>query len=218
MRIGEFGKAPIKGRTLVILCAYRGGVEQRAPWSCPSMNDWVGRILAAGVNLVTLRRLRVFIAQMRDHYANPRPYATQVEIARTALQGSAATSISAVIDIFLRVDGAEPLPFDPAPTVLPLARSIPSLTGIDSVLLVYPDPLGLGFADLEHRIISSGVRYVLIANGRRRLFPLTERARRALRWRRFLADTRLVEVGMAVIIVPLSALFAVADWTRRVAK
>ena len=115
MRLGEFGPAPIVGRTLVILCAYRGGVGQRMPWRCPGRGNWLGRLFAAGVDLITLHRIRSFVAQMRDHYANPRSFAAQVGIAQAALTTSEATSVHSVVDALWVAGPLEPLPFDCKP-------------------------------------------------------------------------------------------------------
>ncbi len=218
MRLGEFGPAPIVGRTLVILCAYRGGVGQRKPWGCPGKGNRLGRLFAAGIDLVTLHRLRNFVAQMRDHYANPRSFAVQVGIAQAALATGQPKSVRCLVDAPLVAGTLEPLPFDANPEMVVLAEGLPPLAEVDTVLLVYPDPLGLGFEALERRIIAAGVRHAAVANGRRRLFPLTEHSRRALRWRRFLAETRLVEMAAGIVVVPLAALLAIFDRVRMVSK
>ena len=211
MRLGEFGPAPVYGRTMVILCAYRGGVGQREPWRCPSIDDRLGRFLAAFVDLATFYRFRVFIARSRDHYANPRSFERQVEIARAALAALRPSSVRALVDVRWCSGPLETLPFDPNPQCVALAETAPMLAEVDSVLLVYPDPIGLGFGALERKILSTGIKYVAVANGRSRLFPLTRRSRAVLQRRRFLAETRLPEIMAGIILLPIAAILAIID-------
>lgn len=83
----------------------------------------------------------------------------------------------------------------------------------DLVVLLYPDSIGLGFTPIE-RDLARAVPDARIAvlNGRRRQFEFDKSTRRALRFRRFLEWTMLVECvsGVAVIIAtPFLLLFDV---------
>jgi len=59
----------------------------------------------------------------------------------------------------------------------------------DTIVLLYPDAIGLGFGAIERRL-PRGARIVVL-NGRRREFPLDRRTRAALRKRRLLERTML---------------------------
>lgn len=212
LHLGEFGPPRVAGRTLVILCSYRGGANGREPWrASPRLPRGVPRLL----DLMTLRPLRTHIAAMRDHYANPRPPATQIELARAALAAGRPDSVRLVVDEPLAQRIADAPPFDvEAREVVSLGRETPSVREANTVLLVYPDALGLTFGGLERRLRSSGADNVVVVTGRRRFFPLTATARRALAWRRVLASTRIVELAGAVAVIPVAAILAVHDRLR----
>jgi hypothetical protein len=75
----------------------------------------------------------------------------------------------------------------------------------DTTVLLYPDAIGLGFAPLERKLAGRDVR---VLNGRRREFALDADTRRALRFRRFLERTMLVEA----VALPLFVLLALPMW------
>ncbi len=190
------------GPALILMCAYRGAGK-------PVADPRPGR-LGAVLDALTFRKLRVFIAGWRDFYANPRPPAYQRELvaAAAALCGPG----SAVI-----VDGA--LPEDAAGDGfgdLPVSRrdlgrlSAAELPAQATVVFVYPDPLGLSWGGLEAGVAAQG-RSIVVVNGRRRMFLLDRAARRALSVRRLLAQTRIVELTLGLLLIPLSGILALKD-------
>ena len=96
LHFGEFGPVRIFGTTLVVLCAYRGGVGARQPRRFTSI-----RGLARLVSWITLLGPRLHIATMRDYYANPRSSAVQVELAKAALALGRPTKVRVVVDALL---------------------------------------------------------------------------------------------------------------------
>jgi hypothetical protein len=84
----------------------------------------------------------------------------------------------------------------------------------DTVGLIYADALGLGWSRLEARLRALQARNVVFVNGRRRAMTLDAPAWRALGWRRFLANTRLPELVLAALALPVAAGCAAADALR----
>jgi hypothetical protein len=83
----------------------------------------------------------------------------------------------------------------------------------ESVVLLYPDPLGLGQQTLDVAAVSSE-KEVWVLNGRRRLFPLDRETYREIRRRRFWERTMLPEVVATVCFVIASPFLLIADWGR----
>ena len=215
LRLGEFGNPRIAGRVLVVLCSYRGGTARKLSWRCPAPGDAIGRRIGSLIDLLTLYPLRAHAARMRDYFANPRLFGTQLDLAQAALASGQASSVHVLIDAPLVSSVPRNLPMgEGPPEIRALDREVLDLSGFDTVLLVYADPLGLSFGPLESRVLAEAPN-VVVVNGRRRLFPLTHRARRALRWRRILATTRIPELAMAVAVISLSAALVAYDWLRR---
>jgi hypothetical protein len=208
--LGEFGPVRIFGRTLVILCSYRGGEGQQQF----RVSSRFGRLLARIFNAITLRSLRTYVGSMRDHYANARPLPMQIQLAEAALALGGSTTVRVAADARLAADGVEKLWQGVDTEIVALARTLPELRDADTVVLVYPDALGLGFGNFESRLLAAGARNVVVVSGRRRLFPLTTTARRALRWRRALASTRLLEFAAALVLIPLAAVLSGYDRVR----
>lgn len=73
--------------------------------------------------------------------------------------------------------------------------------GYDTIVLLYADPIGHGWRGVERDLAGLGAAHVLVANGRRRVFRLDGRARRALAWRRFLERSMLVERALLPLLV-----------------
>lgn len=88
-----------------------------------------------------------------------------------------------------------------------------SLGRTSRVVLVYPDATGLGWAPIERHVRRRGGGTEIRAlNGRRRDFALDGPTRRALRLRRGLERTMLLEMVAAPLVVLLGALLA--GWDR----
>jgi len=206
---GEFGPVQVFGRTLVIVCAYRGGAKHQA--SLASRLHSVPYVRSI-VRWLTLAGLRGHIASLRDHYANPRPIDVQLSMASAFLDRSGAESIRAIFEVRLSSDQPPPLPsWATESETADLARWVPALRDIDTTVLIYPDALGLTFGGLERRLLGAGARNLVVLTGRRRLFPLSPRAIRSIRLRRLLASTRIVELMAAVVILAIAAVLAGYD-------
>lgn len=199
------------GRLLVVVCSYRGGIGNPPPFAFSSRMPRLYRIarLLDGLSLLFLRQ---FIAANRDFFANIRPLDYQAGLLDDALR------LGAPAEVTIRVDQA--LSGHPAMArvqsmgqteVRPAAELLGPHELADQVLVIYPDALGLGWARLES-LLPSGRAFGV--NGRRRIFPLDAAARRWLRWRRLMANTRLPELLATVAIVPLAAGLAAWDALR----
>ena len=210
LHLGEFGPIRVFGRTLVIVCAYRGCAGQESPLTS-QLNSlpFVRRL----VEIVTLASLRRHIGSMRDHYANPRPAGVQLGIVTALLEQSRTESVRAIFDVRRLLDESRPPPsWMVESQTADLTSWVPSVRDVDTTILAYPDALGLTFGRLESRLLAAGARNIVIITGRRRLFPLSSRAMHALRWRRLLASTRILELMAATIVLPVAAVLAGYDW------
>ena len=187
------GKPRIHGRVLVLLCAYRGGSAARP---------------ARGLGARILPRLRRHNAIHSDHYANPRHADYQLAAAEAALVGAAITACDWRIDQAL----ASELPaVARAHTIIRITAAEVRRGGPwDTIVLVYPDALGLSWAPLE-QAARAMCGSVVVVNGRRRAFMLTPASVRALAWRRLLATTRALELLATLALLPLAAALATFD-------
>lgn len=85
------------------------------------------------------------------------------------------------------------------------------LGGTDTVVLLYPDAIGLGFAAVERTVMARKLAWagVTVINSRRRKFLLNCTTRMGLRLRRFLEWTMLPEfLFLPVFIVATPILWA----------
>ena len=81
----------------------------------------------------------------------------------------------------------------------------------DSVIFLFPDPIGLGWGRTEKLVARLGIpnRYVL--NGRKRFFEWNAQSRRKLTWRRFLEHAWVVETMLALLAVIVSIPLVIYD-------
>lgn len=182
------------GRWAVLVCAYRGAAH------APS-----GALATSG--------LGQFVAMQRDLSANPRSLDYISHVLRDVLAEVRPENVDVTVD---EGWGDAPAAIDGlagARRARIASLGPADLAGYDRVLIVYPDPLGLSWGALERRL-AGAVAGLIVLNGRRRIFPLDARWRRALAWRRFLAETRLAELAASVAIWPVAAGFALADRVR----
>lgn len=90
-----------------------------------------------------------------------------------------------------------------------------ALGDVSKVVLLYPDAIGLGFTPVEDdvaRHVSHATVEVL--NGRRRQFAFDGASRRALRFRRFLEWTMLVECFTGIVILLATPFLILVDFVR----
>ncbi|MBU1666565.1 MAG: glycine/betaine ABC transporter permease [Gammaproteobacteria bacterium] len=86
----------------------------------------------------------------------------------------------------------------------------------DDIVLVYPDAIGLGFANVE-AAVKAGKRTwagVRVLNGRRRRFLLDGATRRGLLFRRFLEWTMLPELLFLPLFVAVTPVLWAIDLMR----
>jgi hypothetical protein len=210
-------------RTLVVICAYAEslrGPEDPRPFGLPTA------AVLWGLDHLLPRRFSDHRVLHRDHFANPRPLPYLLDLVeRWACDATA----SAAPDLL--VDGAHPEPGDGefraafgrverGATARFESEGVPPLLeaafrgDYDTVVLVHPDALGLGCERLERALLSDPARRVLVVSGRRRAYALGRNARCALRLRRFLARTRLVELLAALAVWPVAGALAAFDAVR----
>jgi hypothetical protein len=203
------GPPRLTGLGLIIVCSYRGGNDNAEPRAFRTPFFW--RIF----NLVTFLQLRRFIAAMRDHFANPRDLNYQLGMVDAIVAGGHFSGVEIIADARLKAMDATP--------ATPAGHGIGyryldvgvfnALQKFDTVVLIYPDALGLTWSALERGAYSNSSN-VIIANGRRRLFAWDRRTARSLALRRFLANTRLVELIWGILVVPTAAVLAAVDFAR----
>lgn len=83
------------------------------------------------------------------------------------------------------------------------------------VVLLYPDPIGLGFSPIERDLARAAPdARIAVLNGRRRQFEFDKSTRRALRFRRFLEWTMLVECVSGVVLIIATPFLLLFDMVR----
>lgn len=200
-----------QGHLLVVLCSYRGGIGNAPPFSFARLVPRLGPI-ARLLDRLSLLSLRQFIASNRDFFANVRTVGYQVGLLEDALRLASPSGVTIRVDEALVQDAAcEQLASFGRVEVRAAGDLLCANESADSVLIIYPDALGLGWAPLESRLPSASVYAV---NGRRRIFPFNAHTRRKLRWTRLLASTRVTELLATIAIVPLAAGLAAWDVLR----
>jgi len=90
---------------------------------------------------------------------------------------------------------------------------IDRISQADTVVLLYPDAIGLGFGAVERSALRDG-RVVDVLNGRRRAFPLTGATRLRLRLRRVLEWSMLPELLFLPVFVVVTPLLWTIDAVR----
>lgn len=197
-----------RGRLLVVLCSYRGGIGNPPPFSFSRLVPRLG-LVARLMDRLSLLRLRQFIASNRDFFANVRPMVYQVGLLEDALRLGSPSEVTIRVDQALAQDAASAQLVALGQIEVRAARDLLGpAEPADNTLVVYPDALGLGWASLESRL-SEGKAYVL--TGRRRIFAFDAHALKGLRRRRLLANTRVTELLVSMLIIPVAAGLAAWD-------
>ena len=201
----------IRGRILFLICSYGG----RPAFSFSARLPRLGRFgrLADRLSAYSLRQ---FIANNRDHAANPRNFGYQLGVTKEILSFGGFSEPTFIVDarfsdptITRQFEQLGPV------SVRDIASIAPNdLAGYNAIILVCPDALGFGWSSLERKLLASLRVPLFFANGRRRLMPLNLSAHRQLRWRRFLANSRVVELLFGVLVIPLAISCAAVDALR----
>jgi hypothetical protein len=201
----------IKGRLLIVVCSYRGGIGNPEPFSFArimSVLGGLGRIL----DRLSVLNLRQFIAANRDFFANPRTLAYQSSLVEELLRASTATHVTLVLDRAFEADPARSM-FDSMGDVQlrDAAELVRKDDVADAIVVVYPDALGLGWSAFERDLLRLPTH---LLNGRRRIQLLDVPTHRRLRWHRLMATTRISELAMIIVVIPVAALLATWDALR----
>lgn len=201
----------LNGRTLFVIWSYGG----RPPYSFTRkypLLGFVGRL----ADRLTGYSLRQFIANNRDFAANPRTLEYQLGLVKDAIAWGKVSDFCCSIDSTLSylpvVDEFKSL--SQVEFHDPQSVNAMDIIGFDTVVFVYPDALGLGRSHIETKLMRSTKTPLVAVNGRRRIWQFDDKAKWRLRWRRFLANTRIVELGMTVLIVPVACAWAAWDSLR----
>ncbi|MGD9588865.1 MAG: glycine/betaine ABC transporter permease [Pyrinomonadaceae bacterium] len=90
------------------------------------------------------------------------------------------------------------------------------LASSDSVVLLYPDSIGIGFEEIESKVAGSKQKWatVRVLNGRRRTFVLNVKTRRQLRLRRVIEQTMLGEALFSIGFLAVTPFFVIPDLLR----
>jgi hypothetical protein len=90
------------------------------------------------------------------------------------------------------------------------------LSGADTIILLYPDSIGLGFGPVERSVFAHKREWaaVDVLNGRRRSFRLNFPTRMGLRLRRVLEWTMLPELLFIPVFVVVTPLLLAMDAVR----
>ena len=88
--------------------------------------------------------------------------------------------------------------------------------GVATIILIYPDAIGQGFGRIEAALSRGAGRgpAIRVLNGRGRDFALDRSTRRALKLRRFLERTMLIELAFVPFFVVLTPLLLTVDGLR----
>jgi len=87
--------------------------------------------------------------------------------------------------------------------------------GSSKVVLLYPDSIGLGYSAVERVVARNAPGAIVeVLNGRRRQFPLDRKSRLALRCRRFLEWTMLIECFAGVVLLLATPFLLLFDFMR----
>lgn len=81
----------------------------------------------------------------------------------------------------------------------------------DTIVLLYPDPLGLGWEKVESALKKIKTAQIIVINGRRREFIWDQEARRRLAYRRYLAKAGWMEALLAPWLWITACLFYLSD-------
>jgi hypothetical protein len=93
--------------------------------------------------------------------------------------------------------------------------SAATLAGSSKIVLLYPDSIGLGYSKVERSVASNASHATIeVLNGRRRQFAFDRKSRWALRYRRFLEWTMLIECLAGIVLLLATPLLLLIDFIR----
>jgi hypothetical protein len=194
--------------TAFVVCAYHGDERWR------NQTNGSG---SKSAGWLPFRRIAENNRQLMNFYANPRTLAYQLDVISVFRK---TNEIRGPVDLILDSGLTESLPpefaaqFRKVRIASLLEADGPGVAQIrddsyDAVVLVFADAIGLGCEKIEEALAPLPAVFVL--NGRRRAFAMTAEMRHALKRRRFHSRWRLVEILLAISLVPISGLLALKD-------
>jgi hypothetical protein len=103
----------------------------------------------------------------------------------------------------------------PGAQLLEVSEQMANVSQADLIVLLYPDSIGLGFSSIERELVrvAPGAQ-IKVLNGRRRQFAFDGPTRRALRFRRFLEWTMLVECAFGGVLLITTPFLLLYDMVR----
>ncbi|EFO33985.1 hypothetical protein TRICHSKD4_0589 [Roseibium sp. TrichSKD4] len=152
---------------------------------------------------------------MRDHFANPRSADYQLAIADAIVARGGFSDVTIIADNHIS-NGKIASRTPAGRKVLQCCLNSEHVEGqanFETIVLIYPDALGLTWTKLE-RSASKKTDNLVIANGRRQVFTWNRQMARSLAVRRFLSNTRVVELVWGIMILPISAILSAFDFAR----
>ena len=153
------------------------------------------------------------VREIRMHYrANPRTSEYMLDLAHDFVNQHAA---DATIDIVADKTVVSEIP-EKYRTRFPriftdFSFGELSRQNYDTIVLLYHDPLGLGWEDTEEVLKQLNATQYIVINGRRREFIWDQEARRAIAFRRFIAKAGWLEVFLAPWLWITASLFYLSD-------
>jgi hypothetical protein len=95
------------------------------------------------------------------------------------------------------------------------AISAATMAGASKVVLLYPDSIGLGYASIERSVARNAPNAAVeVLSGRRRQFAFDRTSRWALRCRRFLEWTMLIECFAGIAVLLATPFLLLLDFVR----
>ena len=95
------------------------------------------------------------------------------------------------------------------------AISVATMAAASKVVLLYPDSIGLGYSEIERDVARNAPQAAVeVLNGRRRQFAFDRKSQWALRCRRFLEWTMLIECFAGVVVLLATPFLLLLDFVR----
>ncbi|MGI9498848.1 MAG: hypothetical protein ACR2P3_02325 [Geminicoccaceae bacterium] len=158
---------------------------------------------------LTMESYRSFVRGYRDFYANPRS-SNYMAARLSALMDNAfpeADLLLLAVDVPSLPEPLSPwqdtIEMIPVPSAQDLRATLERSAkdvSFDVALLLHHDAIGLGLARLEKTLLEAAPGRTFVMNGRRRVYRLDRKMEQRLAWRRFLAETRIAELGLSLVI------------------
>lgn len=198
-------------RVLILFPAYS------APRDLERFSDAGGflNLLARILWMLRSKARSQHVRMYRDYYANPRSPDYMADVAHQFASGIRADHIILVTDPDLDAVAATA---SWANETMHHTRHLREATAgefdghqADCVVVIHADPLGMGLGRLERTLLEKYPAQSFVLNGRRRFYRLDRSIERSLTWRRFLAETRIVEAVLALALWPAALGLATSD-------